>query len=81
MAGDRGRAIFASLSFPRRPATDRDHARGSPSLARSHGLHFYDALIVAAAIEAGCDTLSSEDLQHSRSFGGLMIVNPFLLGS
>jgi len=48
------------------------------ALARDHGLSFYDALIVAAAIEAGCDTLWSEDMQHGRSFGGLTIRNPFL---
>lgn len=46
-------------------------------LAEKHGLHFYDALIVAAAIEAGCDTLFTEDLQQGRKFGGLTIVNPF----
>ena len=48
------------------------------ALAREHGLSFYDALIVAAAIEAGCDTLFSEDMQHGRTIGGLVIVNPFL---
>jgi predicted nucleic acid-binding protein len=47
-------------------------------LAEDHGLSFYDALIVAAAIEAGCDTLFSEDMQHGRTLGGLAIVNPFL---
>jgi predicted nucleic acid-binding protein len=47
-------------------------------LARDHHLHIYDALIVASALESGCDTLFSEDLQHGRSFGGLTIVNPFL---
>jgi predicted nucleic acid-binding protein len=48
------------------------------SLARDHGLSFYDALIVASAIEASCDILYTEDMQHGRSFGGLTIVNPFL---
>jgi predicted nucleic acid-binding protein len=43
-----------------------------------HRLSFYDALIVAAAIEAGCDTLFTEDMQHGRTIGGLAIVNPFL---
>src|SRR6185503_17971145 len=47
-------------------------------LARDHGLAFYDALIVASAIEAGCNILYSEDMQHGRSIGGLAIVNPFL---
>ena len=51
---------------------------GAVSLARDHSLSFYDALIVASAIEAGCDILYSEDMQHGRSFGGLTIVNPFL---
>ena len=47
-------------------------------LAEEHGISFYDALIVASAIEAGCDTLFSEDMQHGRSIGGLAIINPFL---
>ena len=46
-------------------------------LAEDHRLSFYDALIVAASIEAGCDTLFTEDMQHGRKFGGLTIVNPF----
>ena len=50
-------------------------ARG---FAENHRLSFYDALIVASAIEAGCDILYSEDMQHGRSIGGLAIVNPFL---
>lgn len=47
-------------------------------LAREHGLAFYDALIVAAAAEAGCETLYSEDMQHNRTIGALTIRNPFL---
>lgn len=53
-------------------------SRAALALARDDGFAFYDALIVAAAIEAGCDTLYSEDMQHGRSVGGLTIVNPFL---
>jgi predicted nucleic acid-binding protein len=48
------------------------------ALAEDHQLSFYDALIVASAIEAGCDVLYSEDMQHGRTIGGLAIVNPFL---
>ena len=48
------------------------------ALARDHSLAFYDALILAAALEAGCDTLFTEDMQHGRKFGDLTIVNPFL---
>ena len=46
-------------------------------LARESSLAFYDALIVAAAADAGCRVLLTEDLQHGRSFGGVTIQNPF----
>ena len=42
-----------------------------------HKLHWYDALIVSGAIEAGCKTLYSEDLQTGAKFGDLKVVNPF----
>jgi predicted nucleic acid-binding protein len=51
------------------------------ALAEDHRLSFYDALIIASAIEAGCDILYSEDMQHGRTIGGLAIVNPFLEGA
>ena len=41
------------------------------------GYSFYHSLVVTAAIEAGCSTLLSEDLQDGRVIQGLTIVNPF----
>lgn len=38
---------------------------------------FYDSLIIAAAMEAGCKNLYSEDLQHGQRIEGVTIVNPF----
>ncbi len=38
---------------------------------------FYDALMVAAALAAGCTRLYSEDLQHGQRIEGLTIENPF----
>ena len=38
---------------------------------------FYDALIIAAALDAGCIRLYSEDLQHGQQIDGLTIENPF----
>lgn len=58
------------------PITVATHA-AAVVLARDHRLAFYDALIVAAAVESGCDALYSEDMQHGRKFGELAIVNPF----
>ena len=60
-----------------RPLTEATHA-AALALARDHGFAFYDALVVASAQEAGCDTLYSEDMQHGRAIGGLTIRNPFL---
>ena len=40
-------------------------------------LSFWDAMIVQAAIDGGCDTLYSEDLNAGQRFGALVIVNPF----
>lgn len=39
---------------------------------------FYDSLIVAAALEAGCTRLYSEDLQDGQHIEGLTIENPFV---
>lgn len=39
---------------------------------------FYDALIVASALKAGCSILYSEDLQHSQVIGDVQILNPFV---
>lgn len=58
------------------PLTAETHG-AALTIARDHGLSFYDALIVASALEAGCDRLYSEDLQDGRRFPGLTIVNPF----
>ena len=40
---------------------------------------FYDCVMIAAAMQAGADTLYSEDLQHWQLVrGNLRIVNPFI---
>lgn len=39
---------------------------------------FYDSLILAAALEAKCTILYSEDLQHNQKIEGLTIINPYI---
>jgi len=39
---------------------------------------FHQSLMIACAIEAGCNTLYSEDMQHHHMVSGVRIVNPFL---
>lgn len=43
-----------------------------------YGFGFYDALMIAAALEAGCTRLQTEDLQHGQQIEGLLIHNPFI---
>ena len=62
---------------PVRPVDVEIHLH-AVALARSHGFSFYDALIVASALAAGCDTLLTEDLQSGRRVEDLTIVNPFV---
>jgi predicted nucleic acid-binding protein len=46
-------------------------------LHRLHGFSFWDALILRAAKQAGCNVLFSEDMQDAREVDGLQIINPF----
>ena len=59
------------------PLTVEIHETGL-RLAERYGLSTYDAMIAASALDAGCDTLWSEDMQHGMALeNGLRIVNPF----
>ena len=69
--------VIEDLLGPVRPLTAEIHAEAL-ALARDHRLSFYDALIVAAAADAGCRSVFSEDLQHGRKFAAVTIENPFL---
>jgi len=51
--------------------------KGMQLMERFH-LQWYDALIVAGAIEARCGILYSEDFQNGQKFDGLEVRNPFL---
>jgi predicted nucleic acid-binding protein len=68
--------VLEELLGPARPLTAAVHAR-AVMVARDREVSLYDALIVAAAVEAGCRILCSEDLQHGQRFGALRVENPF----
>jgi predicted nucleic acid-binding protein len=69
-------AVIDELFGPARLLTAAVHAN-AVVLARDNELSFYDALIVAAALDAGCQSLLTEDMQHGQKFGALTIENPF----
>ena len=46
-------------------------------LQTEHQLGYWDSLIIAAAEEADCDTVWSEDLSDGRQYGDVTVKNPF----
>jgi predicted nucleic acid-binding protein len=46
-------------------------------IATDYVYSFYDSLIVAAALESGCNMLFSEDMQHKQQIETVVISNPF----
>lgn len=47
------------------------------TIVADHRLSFWDAMIVAAAKEAGCEVLLSEDMQDGQVVAGVRVLNPF----
>jgi len=44
-----------------------------------YGFSFWDSQVLAAALEAGCSILYTEDIQHNQFIEGkLRIINPFI---
>jgi len=67
-------ALFPMMAISSSPSLVIEGLR----LQGANQLAWYDSLIVAAALQGGCKVLYSEDMQHGRRFGDLVIQNPFL---
>jgi predicted nucleic acid-binding protein len=46
-------------------------------IAQRYGYHIFDALVIAAALDAGSSTLYTEDMQDGQRIETLTIRNPF----
>jgi predicted nucleic acid-binding protein len=68
--------ILDAFVAPPRPLTTSVHRLGIDIAERYH-YRLYDALIIAAAADAGCRTLYSEDMANGQTIQGVRIVNPF----
>jgi predicted nucleic acid-binding protein len=60
------------------PVTDETHMRGV-KYAERYQLQFFDALHIASAVLAGCQTFWTEDMHNSLVIDGLTIRNPFVV--
>lgn len=69
--------VIKVLSGRAIPITMETH-ESAVDISRRYGFNIYDSLILAAAAEAGCTTLYTEDLQHGQVVEGVRVENPFL---
>ena len=67
-------SIFGDL--PRVRESEETLYRGM-EIKERYGIPFYDALIVASAEAAGCDTIYSEDMADGAVYGSVHVVDPF----
>ena len=66
------RVLFPSPT----PLTVQTH-EAALRIAGRYGYHIYDSLVIAAALEARCDILFSEDMNAGQTIEGLTVLNPF----
>lgn len=59
-------------------AADEDCLTEAVRAVERHTLSFWDAMLWAAARQAGCRLVLSEDLQDGRTLAGVTFVNPFV---
>ena len=52
--------------------------RHSLELSSRYSLSHWDSLLLAACLEAGVETLYSEDMQDGANYDGVRVVNPFV---
>ena len=75
--GDATRYLAITLEPLWRVQPSAELFRAGLALQARYQFGFYDSLIVAAALSAGCARLYSEDLQHGQQIESLTIEDPF----
>jgi predicted nucleic acid-binding protein len=65
------------LDFPTASLTPSTVLRAL-EIRKRFQISYWDAAIIAAAIELGCHTIHTEDLNHGQDYGGVKALNPFL---
>ncbi len=77
MPVQQARAAVRNLRLWQPPHLEIGVIDGAWALQDSHGLGYWDALIVSSAQQQGCQYLLSEDLPHLQRFDAVQIINPF----
>jgi len=81
MADEVAEALERLLRFVTVEPSDVATVRSAWKLHARYRFSYYDSLVIAAALSAGCTTLYSEDMQHGQVIDGrLTVINPFITG-
>jgi predicted nucleic acid-binding protein len=70
-------ATLQMASLVRVQSVTRELVLSAVLLRRRFKLSQWDATILAAALELGCDAVYSEDMNDGQDYGGVRVVNPF----
>lgn len=70
-------ATLQLASLVRVQAITRELVLSAVELRRRYPLSQWDATILAAANELGCEVVYSEDMNHGQNYGGVRVINPF----
>jgi predicted nucleic acid-binding protein len=69
--------ILDAMSPLRVVEPDKGTVRRAVEAFAEYGVHFYDGMILAAAEQAGCSKVWSEDLNSGQEYFGMKVENPF----
>jgi predicted nucleic acid-binding protein len=77
MTHDEAVAVLRSLAaFPVLPIS-RELVLEAVEAKQRFGVSYWDAAVITAARQMGCQTLYSEDLNAGQNYDGVTVVNPF----
>ena len=80
-AKNRAKNLFAAMdqaldSYPIL-AVSEDVFWAALQIKERYKLSYWDSAIIAAAVQLGCHTVYSEDLNHGQMYAGVRVINPF----
>jgi predicted nucleic acid-binding protein len=73
----KARAVISRYLVWQVEANTPESVLRASEIQERHRLSFWDALIIAAAAQAGAENLYTEDLNHGQVIAGVEVINPF----
>jgi predicted nucleic acid-binding protein len=77
MTHDEAIAVIQSLAAVPVWPISRELVLDAIAAKQRFGVSYWDAAIITAARQMGCDTLYSEDLNDGQNYDGVTVTNPF----